>query len=164
MSRSLSAAALADLFAQESTKVWLLLLHIEHADLASDIDVVNNNEDVTSSAMGSGSVVYTAFPFAITLPSESEDEILGQAKLVIDNIERTIVNAVRSISTPPTINLVIIHSDDLDTAVIGPMTFTLQDVGYNALTVEGTIGLPDLLNVQFPKESFNPNPTPGLFG
>ena len=163
MSRTLSATAIADLFKEESEKVWLVFLHLEHADLAADIDVVNNNEDITGSAMGAGSVTYNAFPFSITLPSETEDEILGQARLVIDNVDRTVVNAVRSITTPPTIKIAVVHSDDPDTAIIGPMAFTLQDVGYNAMTVEGTIGLPDILNSLFPKESFNPSTTPGLF-
>jgi hypothetical protein len=163
MSRSLSNTALADLFKQESEKVWLFLLRLSHATLGADINVVNNTEDITSAALSGGSVTFTAFPFAISLPAETEDEILGSARLVIDNVDRSVVNAIRSISSPPTITLAIVLSDDPDNAEIGPINFTLQNVSYNALTVEGNIGLPDLLNASFPRESFNPNTTPGLF-
>ena len=162
MSRSVSTAAEADLYQRSADKVWLILLKITHADLASDINVANNNEDVTSSVFGS-SEVYQGFPFKVSLPSERDNAILGRAKISIDGTDRTVINAIRSITTPPTVKLAVVLSDTPDTAEIGAMTFTLHDINHTASSVSGSIGIPDILHSSFPKHTMNPNTTRGLF-
>jgi hypothetical protein len=157
MPRSLSSAARQAIYAQQTDKVFLALLTISHSDLAGPIRVVNDLVNLTSRGDH-----YLAFPFQIVLPEERDDQ-LGQVQLSIDNVDRTIVEAVRTISSPASIRLEIVIADQPDTVEAGPFDFTLRNVEYDALTVTGTLMYEDILNEPVPADSFTPNFFPGLF-
>lgn len=156
MSRTLSTVAKQAIFSQETAEVFLLLLDIAHASIPT-IRVVNNQENITS-----GGEEYLAFPFEITLPDEKE-ESLGQMKLSIDNVDRAIVQAVRTLTSPPTITLTVVLASQPDTVEASFDGFVLRGVTYNALVVEGNLMLEDVLNEPYPQDSFTPNLFAGLF-
>lgn len=156
--RSLSTAAKASIFARATDEVWLILLKIEHADLATDIQVVNNYEDVVTVADGT----YVAYPFTITLPQET-DERPPDVTLTIDNVDRQIVEAIRSIDTAPTVTIQVVMASDPDTVEAGPFTMTLEDVQYDAFQVTGRLGFEKILDEPFPADRFMPNTYPALF-
>ena len=83
-------------FLRETSDVFLILLTVSHADI-SDINLVNNNENITSN-----SVVFTAMPFTITLP-DSKENAPPRSTVTIDNVSREISTHIRNITTPPTI-------------------------------------------------------------
>ena len=157
MSRSLSTLARQAIFAQETKEVFLLLLTINEATLQDPIRVANNTRDIVS-----GGETFVGYPFAITLPDERDDGI-PQMTLRIDNVSQSIVRALRSITSPPTIQLDIVLADSPDTFEASFTGFTLRRASYDALIVEGALTLEDVLNQGFPALSFTPSVTPALF-
>jgi hypothetical protein len=157
MARTLSQLARQAMFAQETKEVFLLLLTISHATLTPSIRVANNTRDITS-----GGETFIGYPFTITLPDERDDGI-PQMSLRIDNVNQSIVRALRSITTPPAIQLDVVLADSPDTLEASIPGFTLQRATYDALLVEGALSLEDVLNQGFPALSFTPSATPALF-
>jgi hypothetical protein len=157
MSRTISAAAKAAAFAQQTDQVYLALLVIEHDDLSAPIRVVNNAADVVS-----GGETYTAFPFDITLPSDADDSI-PHATLTISNVDRTVTEAIRTISGAPTVTISVVLAASPDTIEVGPYEMTLRNVSWDANTVSGALASEDVLNEPFPGEFMVPDTFPGLF-
>ncbi|MBE0598443.1 MAG: DUF1833 family protein, partial [Desulfuromonadales bacterium] len=106
--------------------------------------------------------VYQPFPFDIALPADRDDQI-SKVTLTIDNVDRAIVRAVRELASAPTVTLEIVLASSPDVVEAGPFEFTLQDAGYDALTVSGTLGYEDILNEPFPAGAFVPAAFPGMF-
>ena len=157
MSRSLSTAFKTAIYKQQTGETFLLLLEIDHDDLDTPLRFVNNTEDVTSN-----SDTYTAFPFELNLPSDREDQ-LPTVTLAIDNIDRTIIDTVRDISSPPTASVSVIMASDPDTVEAGPYDFTIKNVNYTAEVVTCELAFEDILNEAFPGDSFTPNYFTSLF-
>ena len=91
MSRPVSSNFKDAAFPAQTGEVILPLLDITHAELTEDIHVVANDEQIVSNG-----TTYTPFPFQITCPSDKSDEI-PQSTLVIDNVDRSIQLALKSI-------------------------------------------------------------------
>ena len=157
MSRSLSLAARQAVHAQETDAVFLLLLTLDHEDLAGPIRVVNNTEDVTSRGD-----TYIAWPFEIALPDEDPDSV-ARVTLRIDNVDREIVKNLRAISSPLSVGLEVVMAASPDTVEAGPFNMTLVSAEYDALTVTGEIAFEDVLNEPFPGHGYVPSAYPGLF-
>jgi hypothetical protein len=157
MPRTVSAVARAALNAPQTDQVFLALLTIAHANLPTPIRVVNDMVNLTSRGDE-----YIAYPFNIDLPGESEDE-LPRVRLTIDNVDRQLVEAVRTLTTPPTITLEVVLASSPDTVEAGPFPFTLRSAEYDAFVVTGDLAFEDVLNEGFPAHSFTPNAFTGLF-
>jgi len=153
----LSLTALQAALAQETSQVFLICLTISHAELSLPIRLVNNSAGIAR-AVGA----FTGFPFEIALPDQRDDQ-LPQVELVIDNVDRRISDAIRGLSSPPTLTLEVVLASSPDTIESGPHTLTLLDAGYDAQSVRGRLGFEDVLNEPFPKDSFTPKDFPGLF-
>ncbi len=158
MSRAISHLAGRAARAQETGEVFLLLLTITHASLAVPIRVVNNTVNITS--LGE---TFVAFPFQIQLPDEHEDSP-PRMRLVIDNVDRTIVQSLRPLTSPPTVQLDVCLASQPNTIEASFPGFQLQSVGYDAFAVEGDLSLDDIVTEPFPEGSFTPQYFPGLFG
>lgn len=157
MSRAVSTTYKAAAYAQQTDQVFLVLLEIDHDALGAPIRIVNNYENVTHNGN-----LYTALPFAVTLPQDS-DENMPAATLTVDNVDRQIVEAVRSMTGPATATLTVVLASQPDVIEAGPYTMTLRDTAYDAMTVTGRLDVEDMLNEPYPAESFTPNNFPGLF-
>ena len=159
MSRSVSATFKAAVNAQETSEVFLVLLEIYHADIGppTTLYFVNNYEDVSS-----GGNTYTGFPFAINLPADLDNQ-LPTVQLQIDNIDRSIIAAIRGLSGPPTITIKVVLASSPDTIEAGPFEMTLRRIDYDAFTITGTLEVEDILNEPYPGDMFSPANFPGLF-
>lgn len=144
-------------FAADTDEVWLALITIEHDDLAEPIRVVNNTENITS-----GGDLYIGFPFDITLPDSREDAP-SRAQLVIDNVSREIAQAVRTITSPPTVTIEIVRAADPDTIELVWPFFSLRNVKWDAMKVSGELVFEDFTNEPYPAGVFSPASFPGLF-
>lgn len=158
MSRSLSTVAKQAVYASETSEVFLLLLTISHASLSVPIRVVNDFQNLTSNGN-----LYTAFPFTIVLPEEKEEQP-PRMRLVIDNVDRTIVQALRSLTSPPTIQLDVVLAIQPDTVEASFPGFTLRQSNYDQLVVEGDLTLEEIVVEPFPEGSFDPQSFAGIFG
>lgn len=157
MSRDVSNTFKTAVYTQDTSEFFFLLLEINHDDLSAPLRFVNNTEDITSD-----SNVHTAFPFMINLPSDREDQ-LPRVTLAIDNIDQTIVQTLRELTSPATVGLSVILNSDPDTIEAGPFEFTMKNATYTADVVTCELAYEDILNEGFPGDSFTPNHFVGLF-
>ncbi len=155
MPRSLSATAVSSLNAQESGEVWLVLLTLSNPGITT-IRVVNNTENIVSRGN-----TFIAFPFDIELPGEDATSP-AKAVLRIDNVDKQIVEAVRSISTPPAVTLEVVLASQPDTVEIAFAGMTLRAVEYDADSVRGELIFESIFTEPV-SYNITPNRFPGLF-
>jgi len=144
-----------DAWAAESD-LPLVLLTLDHDDLAAPIRVVNNREDVTSRGD-----VFVAFPFEIALPDDLGDAP-PRARLRIDNVSREIGEAIRTITTAAAVTIEVVRQDALDTVEMQFPAMKLVNVQYDVLTVTGDLEFEDLTKEPYPTHIFSPAEYPGL--
>lgn len=154
--RDLSANIVADLNAEVAEEVYLALLTIDHDELSEPIRVVNNIEAITSRELE-----FIALPFELELPAEQSDG-LGVAQIKVDNVDRRIVQAIRSISSAPSVTIEMIVADDPDVVELTVDDLVLANATYDATTVRGTLQFEDLLS-EPANESITPERFPSLF-
>ncbi|TVQ82100.1 MAG: DUF1833 domain-containing protein [Micavibrio sp.] len=157
MSRSLSLSALDALNAQETGEVFLILLTIDHPSLSAPLRVTHDRRNTESRGE-----VFVAFPFDLELPEDSET-LSAQARLSIDNIDRSIVAALRSIDGAPSVLLEVVRAADPDTVEAAFPDFRLTNVQYDALGVTGDLSIEDFTAEPYPAAVFSPSGFPGLF-
>lgn len=160
MARSLSVAARRAIYAPQTGEVFAILLTLSHSTWETAIRVNSAGTTIVS-----GGQTFQNFPFEFTLPSDVGDAA-PTVQLRICNIDRSIVEAVRSVSgerIAVVASVVLVSSPD--TIEAGPFEFTLRDVSYDAVVVEGTLayGDEDILNEPFPGDAITPNTLPGIF-
>ncbi|HET8791808.1 MAG TPA: DUF1833 family protein [Modicisalibacter sp.] len=153
MSTTLTQSA----FAQDTDDVWLPLLTISHPDIDPPIRVVHNTVNIVSRGNE-----FINFPFDIILPDEREDAP-SSARLVIDNVAREIGQAIRSISTPPSVMIEIIRAADPDTLEMSWPNFFLRNAKWNAGQVSGDLVLEDFTDEPYPAGVFSPARFGSLF-
>lgn len=157
MSRPITSAARAALYAPDTSDVFLVLLTIDHADMQSPIRVCNNTADITSRGD-----IYIAYPFQLTLPDD-EDNRPPRARLTIDNVDRQIVQAVRSLTSSPMVTIEIIRAAAPDVVEAQFQDFRFTNISYDSHMVEGDLTVEDFTAEPYPAASFSPSLFPGLF-
>lgn len=160
MARTVSALLKQAVTAQETGEVILAITSISHASIVNGpLRLVNDLQNLTSNGN-----VYTAFPFQVTLP-EDNDTALPKVRLVLDNVDRSIVQAIRSIppSSPPTVQIDFVLASQPNTIELSFPGMTLRQVSYDALTVEGDLQLDEDDLEPFPADSFTPQYFPAIF-
>lgn len=157
MSRSITPETQAALFAPETDETFLMLLTIDHPALSQPLRVCNDGVDVTSRGE-----VFTAFPFSLSLPDD-EDGRPPRARLAIDNVDRQIVQAVRSLVSSPTVFIEIIRAAAPDVVEARFEDFRFTNISYDSNLVEGDLTIEDFTTEPYPAASFTPSLFPGLF-
>ncbi len=158
MSRTVSEAAVRAMYSQQTDEVFLCKLEITHPDWDQPYRFINDRVAHTDGA----SEDWIGFPFELRLPDDRDDEI-PLAQLSIDNVDRQIVSAVRSITTPATIRLWIVLASDIDDVIAGPYTFSFNAASWDAFKVSGNLEIEPILNMRWPQHDFTSITTPGLF-
>lgn len=156
MARDFSAAATASINEQNTDEVWLTLLTIDSPELEAPLRFVNNNASVTSRGN-----VYIAFPFDLEFPGQDEENP-GEARLVIDNIDRMIVNFIRTIIAPPKVTIEVILASSPSTVEASFANMTLRNVTYDAKTVSGLLKFEDIV-IEPVTYAMTPERFPGQF-
>lgn len=158
MPRIVSETALAAMLAQQTEQIFLICLTISHTSLASPIRLVNDTLELETSEG-----TYLPFPFMAVLPEDSEETITG-ITVRIDNVDQRVIEALRSITTAPTMTMSVRLRSTPDTVEAGPYVFQMKSAVYDAQTIDATLSFEeDFLTEPFPKDSFTPQTTPGLF-
>ncbi len=157
MSRSLTSITRQALNAPETGEVFLILLTLSHTSLGVPIRVTSDN--VTTVSRGNS---FIPFAFDLTLPDDQENAN-PRAKLVIDNVDRSIVAALRSIATAPTETIEVIRAADPDVVEARFLDFKLTNVTYDSQRVEGDLTIEDFTAEPYPAGLFTPNSFPALF-
>lgn len=157
---TLSIPARRALFASETGEVFLLLITISHASFTPPIRVVNNTTNITSRGN-----VFLGCPFQLSLPDEREEQLSSQMQIQIDNVDRKIMEGIRSlpVGATPTVTAELILASDPNTVEQDFPDFTLRQVEYDALVITGSLMVEDMLNERYPQFEFTPVWFPGLF-
>jgi hypothetical protein len=157
LSRDVSTTFRQAAMAQETGECPLLLLTIDHDSLDLPIRVVNNHASITSRGE-----TYLACAFKFTLPDDQDGQ-KPAAKLIVDNVDREIVNAVRSLASPPTITAEIVLADTPNVVEAGFYDFELKNVQYDAFEVSGDLSIENFFSDSFPYDTYNSSTYPGVF-
>lgn len=156
--RQLSATALEAVLTQSTDEVFLTTVRISHDSLPQDLRFVNDPNPLVRS---DGTYLPAAFEFR--LPDDVQDNV-PQGEIVLDNVDRQIIQAVRPLQTAPEIEVCIVLASQPNTVEVGPMSFHLKQFDYDANIIRGRLGYQeDFLNTGFPRYEFTPQTTPGLF-
>jgi len=165
MSRAVSDAFIAACNApQTSDEGLIVLITMENVDLPEPLRLCNNGVSVLSNRgdPSGPSYTYLACPIQPTISDDSEDRP-PQAKLVLDNIDRRLVAAVRAITSPLLATLELVRITNPNAVEARFTDFQLKEVTYNALTIEGTLTLEGLFSEPAIGFSYTPSYFPGLF-
>lgn len=160
MSRPLSTRLMGAMHAQQTGEVLLAICAISHPSILNGpLRVVNDLKDFISSGL-----TYTAFPFQVTLPADV-DQGRPSLRLILDNIDRQIVQAIRNIppSTPPTVQVDLVLASQPNIVEVSFPNLTLRSVDYDQYVVEGDLSLDEDDREPVPWASFSPQLFPGLF-
>ncbi len=157
MSRTLTLSTIQALNAQETDDVFLILLTIDHASLSSPIRVTSDIVDTLSRSNN-----FTAFPFDLSLPEDSE-ALSANARLQIDNVDRTIISSVRTMTSSPNILMEIVRAANPDTVEASFPDFKMHNIQYDAFTVTGELTIEDFTAEPYPSGVFTPAGFPSLF-
>lgn len=156
--RVLSSTALQALYAQETGTIFFVLVSLTHPSLGSPFALTSDAAPTVSNG-----VTYQPFPFEIALPDDDPEKIQS-ATLAVDNIDRSIVAAVRGFGTiPATVSIQIVTATTPDTVEMEVGPLTLRDVTYDAFTVQGTLRFEEILNEPYPGDLVTPATSPGVF-
>lgn len=139
-----------------STDPVVVLLEISHPDLSETIRVTNNGEALTSNGD-----IYQQFPFEIELPGDTEDEPV--AKLRIAKVDRTIGDAVDTITTPATVSIAVVLASDPDTLQLNWLHFELRNITFPALEVNGDLVIRTYATEPFPNIRVRESNFPNLY-
>lgn len=158
MARTLSSTARAAMYARETDAILCVLLEIAHDDLAAPLLLCNNTEDLTY-----GGDTYLTMPFEVALPNAGDAP--PRAQLRICAVDRTVIAAIRSIETAPTVKLsvALVNAVDDVAVEIGPIEMILTNVSYDAYIVTGELSFTRLLDEGFPAHAFTPLGFPGIW-
>lgn len=154
--RVLSSAALTAVLEGATDEVFLVLLTIDHTDLAAPIRVVNDFANLTSRGN-----LFVGLPFDLELPAQTPDQP-GELRITVDNVDRMIVESVRVISSPATVTLEVVLASSPDTVELSYSALTLRDVGYDAYRVTGVARFEDV-TIEPIAESITAFRFPGLY-
>lgn len=156
MSRGLSSAAKAELYAANCTGVWLVLLTIEHTSFSSTIRLVNDRQSVTS-----GGDVYSPCAFSAKMPADSDQP--PRAQIVLDNVDQSLVAAMRSITTQATVTIEVIRRSDPDTILVSYPYLRLVGATITATTIVCEVAADAVLDETYPGLTFAPIDFPAGF-
>lgn len=157
MSRNLSTDAIKALYGQETAEAFLILLTLDHESLNNPIRVSSDAVDTESRGEN-----YTAFPFELILPDDRENTA-PRARLVIDNVSRDVLSAIKSLNSAPTMKIEIVRGSDPDTVEAIFPDFRLTNIKYNVLTIQGDLSLEDFTAEPYPSMIFSPSTFPAIF-
>lgn len=156
MSREVSNTLRYHLYAQESEDPFLQLFTFTHESF-STIRLVNNMTDVVSRGL-----TFTAFPIQVTMPTDDGDTA-REVVLEMDNASLFMMEALRSVRTPIQVKIEMILASVPDTVQIELAELEINNVTYNATSIQARLILDGFLTTSIPAETYGPTNFPGIF-
>lgn len=110
----------------------------------------------------SGGVEFLFLPMELSLPSEDEAQA-PKCSLVLRDVTRFVTPIIRELSGPPKIKMEIVLSKTPDVVEASFSGFYINNITYNADSVNVDLSMIDYEREPFPMHSFTPAYFPGLF-
>lgn len=143
--------------ADTSSDPILVLLTITHADLGAPLRFVANTVDVVSRGN-----TFTAYGFGFAAPGDGESGATS-ARIVIDNIDRRIVDTIRALSTPPEILVEIVLGSNPDVVEETFPPFEVRSANGDRLAIQADLTDMDDDGQAAMRWTFVPSLAPALF-
>ncbi len=161
MARTISAAAMQAVLATRTDQVFLTCLTISPPAGSNAFPVIQLVNDKNPLVRTDGT--YQPFAFQVKLPDDDDSKI-PQVNITIDNVDRSILEAIRTVPGLPIVEFFVVLASTPDTIEVGPFNFSLLSAGYDVMTITGTLGYEeDFLNQQVPGDLYTPTNSPALF-
>lgn len=158
--RAISATTLEELFANETSEVFIALVTIDHPSLGSPIRVCNNN---VALATTTPPATYAPVEFDF-VPAPETDSQTPKARVQIDNIDRAMTEAVRTMDQRrATFTAVLVKASDPDTVEAGPWTYHVHDVEADERSLTATLGPRYSGRRAIPRTRYTQAGFPGLY-
>lgn len=155
--RTLTDSQTADGNAPATANLWLVLLTIEHADLAAPIRLVNDKADLVSRGD-----TYEALAFEIQLPDEEEGRLPG-CQVRIDNTDLSILPQLRALSgSQATVTAEVVRRHEPDT-VLATFSLELASLEYDAGVMNLSLVHEPIIDEPWPGLTYTPVNFPGMF-
>jgi len=137
----------------------VFLVEINHDTFFDTIRLCDYIEDIESNGN-----TFTAIGMKVMLPSDTDNSSSLGATLTIDNVGRTLVNALEDSNGLPgakvTLSQIILSEPD---DIVMPITFNLVNITMDMTSVTGTLTKDDIANSKSVNLLYTPSSTPGLF-
>lgn len=157
MSRNITTTTRQAIYGAETGEAFVILLTLSHENLAAPIRISSDGVDTESRGE-----VFVAYPFDLTLPDDEESRS-SRARLVIDNVDRQIIAALRGLSSAPVLTMEIVRGAAPDVVEAVFSDFRLINVTYDSQVIEADMGIEDFTAEPYPAASFSPSLFPGMF-
>lgn len=155
--RTLSSADIQAMNAAQTGQAYLCLITISHPALATPIRLTSD-----AVATVSNGETFVQFPFMFQIPDDRSDQ-LPVGKLTIDNIDLSIITALRSIGNVPAQCLMqIILASTPDTIEV-QWTMNIRNVNWEAPQVTMDLRFDEILDEPFPGDLVTPSTLPAVF-
>lgn len=145
-----------DLLSENSGEPYLELVTVIASGFPNEY-LVLNSEDIISR-----NVTYKAAYFEVEAPKKTGEE-LPMAQITFSNVDRRLVEAVRSVEDPPEIILELVALSRPDIVEEGPYNFTLHQTRISENSITGQLGYEKILSERFPYGTYTPGDFPAVF-
>lgn len=153
----MTAAWSKHLFDPDSYEATLVLLTVDHADLAEPLRFTSDG--VTTSSNGNP---FSPLFFEVVLPDQAEGK-QPRAVLRIDNTSTEIVQALRSLQTAPTVTIQIVIASDPDTIHKQYAAMKVLQPKYTSSFIDFPLAAVDYSQMTYPFLTFEASQWPALF-
>lgn len=140
-------------------------LELSHPQFLQSHYITNEPAAFTATLETGATVEFAALPFAARLPGSNAQ---GQQdlQLVIDNVDREIIEELERAATLPTERITVTYrayaASDLTQPGATPIALSITSVSAGVTTVEANAGRTDVLNKRFPAVLYDVQQFPGL--
>lgn len=167
MSRTVSLTFRDAINAQEVGDEPIVLLTITHPDFADPARLCSAPLTRLSDAplqygLVSRGETYLFAPFTGQLPDDV-DERAPTARFILENVSRSLVAMIRSVSSPASATVEVILASSPDDVEIEYPQFQVQNVSYNANVMTVDLSIDSMTDEPYPAGTFSPSGFPGLF-
>lgn len=136
----------------------LELVEINQPDLLAPIRFVNDNQDITCNG-----ALYRACAFSLTWPDDKDGSI-PQAQITFDNVGREMTDVIEAARGLPgakaTLRMVMRSEPDVSQFEI---TLDLANIHVGQMSISGTLGFSNMLDVPAVMVRYTPDRAPGIF-
>ena len=156
MARTFVTAYKNHIYSLASDGVDVLLITFSHPNLAPDLRLAINGEDIISNGD-----TYGAASADITLPADVEGKTL-QTQIRLTNVSREFTSLVRDLPSTVDLNIKSVLASDPDTVNFEFTDFKLRGTELDAISIVGTFSQDSLDSFQFGWR-FTSNNFPNIF-
>jgi hypothetical protein len=157
MRPDISAAFLRAAKAQETEEAFIVLVIIEHDDLPAPIRLNNSGANIDSNGE-----TFLRCPMQPTILDDDPDRP-PQAALVVSNIDRTMIAALRGTLTPPEITMEIVKAGTPDYIEAGMGNLEMRNIEYDSMMIQGGLTPRKIKSQPAIDYNYTPSQFPGLF-